>query len=157
MASSLCVAGRGLPAGLSLRPGTAPRSRTHTRRSSPHSLRTLSRCPQAVLDAGHVAQLAEASLSGVSSLGPALHAALPAVGDAGSQLLHLSSSLHGANSVALLAELSPEDAGLLATILGPALAAVNLLFIFRIVMSWYPQVRTWHLAFAVVHHGPLGS
>ena len=39
-----------------------------------------------------------------------------------------------------LAELSPSDASLLAGILGPFLSIFNVLFILRIVMSWYPQV-----------------
>ena len=41
----------------------------------------------------------------------------------------------------LCADIDPQTAGLIASILGPALTLTILLFIFRIPMSWYPNIN----------------
>lgn len=49
------------------------------------------------------------------------------------------------------AELDPGTAKLAITVLGPLFAAFNLLFIVRIVMSWYPQLPVGKFPFSIAY------
>lgn len=49
------------------------------------------------------------------------------------------------------AEIDPSTAKLAITILGPLFAAFNLLFIVRIIMSWYPQIPVGKFPFSVAY------
>ncbi|KAG0558441.1 hypothetical protein KC19_10G028600 [Ceratodon purpureus] len=49
------------------------------------------------------------------------------------------------------AELDPSTAKLAITILGPLFAAFNLMFIIRIVMSWYPQIPVGKFPFSIAY------
>lgn len=50
-----------------------------------------------------------------------------------------------------LAELNPDTAQLLIYILGPVFASLNLLFILRIVMSWYPALPVGKFPFVIAY------
>ncbi|OAE35383.1 hypothetical protein AXG93_464s1160 [Marchantia polymorpha subsp. ruderalis] len=50
-----------------------------------------------------------------------------------------------------LADLDPDTAKLAITVLGPLFAFFNLLFIFRIVMSWYPQIPVSKFPFVLAY------
>lgn len=49
------------------------------------------------------------------------------------------------------AEIDPSTAKLAITILGPLFAAFNLMFIIRIVMSWYPQIPVGKFPFSIAY------
>eukprot|EP01025_Chloroclados_australasicus_P039802 TRINITY_DN4142_c1_g1_i3.p2 TRINITY_DN4142_c1_g1~~TRINITY_DN4142_c1_g1_i3.p2 ORF type:complete len:190 (-),score=6.15 TRINITY_DN4142_c1_g1_i3:251-781(-) len=64
-------------------------------------------------------------------------------------LLLLPQSAHAANHLYEIAGMDASTAALLATILRPLLAVGQLLMISRIVLSWYPQIDTSKLPWAV--------
>jgi uncharacterized protein YggT (Ycf19 family) len=65
----------------------------------------------------------------------------------GGMMLHLDSILQGVP----LADIDPGTARIAITILGPLFAALNLLFIVRIVMSWYPQLPANKFPFVIAY------
>ncbi|CAI7799574.1 unnamed protein product [Closterium sp. NIES-54] len=64
-------------------------------------------------------------------------------------------SLEGVASVAqnaaVIAEISPDAASAVGAVLGPLFAALNFLFILRIVMSWYPQLPVSEFPFIIAY------
>lgn len=55
------------------------------------------------------------------------------------------------SGMAFLADLDPDTAKLAIRILGPLFASFNLLFIVRIVMSWYPQLPVGKFPFVIAY------
>ncbi|CAI5465620.1 unnamed protein product [Closterium sp. Yama58-4] len=56
-----------------------------------------------------------------------------------------------AQSSAVIAEISPDAASAVGAVLGPLFAALNFLFILRIVMSWYPQLPVSEFPFVIAY------
>lgn len=65
----------------------------------------------------------------------------------GGAMLHLHSISQGVP----LADIDPGTARIAITVLGPLFAALNLLFIVRIVMSWYPQLPANKFPFVIAY------
>ncbi|CAK9216247.1 unnamed protein product [Sphagnum troendelagicum] len=55
------------------------------------------------------------------------------------------------SGMTFLADLDPDTAKLAIGILGPLFASFNLLFIVRIVMSWYPQLPVGKFPFVIAY------
>ncbi|KAJ7555929.1 hypothetical protein O6H91_05G109200 [Diphasiastrum complanatum] len=98
-------------------------------------------------EAGNLTVNLAVSWSLLGSLSLSVPIGVAADMDSFSNLLPMSSS----QGMTILTFLDPGNAALASNILGPLLAAFNLLFIIRIVMSWYPQLPVNKLPYVIAY------